>query len=162
MAPHQISSGFETDLEHFFSDSLVPATEGESSNKDDEWANVDEMGEAQSIGIRSKEVESEPDALPAVESLSRPDILFRSLTPYLLNVTLYSTNKLVVQGTHEPSLQLLSGYLQRWMKRDHRDVRKVSSTHITLKRTPSSPHCKTGVHQIRSQPFPMHLESRHV
>lgn len=75
---------------------------------------------------------SEADVLPKVETLSRPDILFRDLTPYLLNVTLYSTNKLVVQGTHEPSLQLLSNYLQRWMKRDHRDVRKV-----TLRKFPS-------------------------
>jgi hypothetical protein len=99
-------------------------------SKDDEWANVDETGEAQSI--RLKEVDSGPDVLPTIETLSRPDILFRSLTPYLLNVTLYGTNKLVVQGTHEPSLQLLSDYLQRWMKRDHRDVRKVSPTYPLL------------------------------
>jgi hypothetical protein len=113
-------------LENFFSADSVPGAEGDSTNKDDEWANVDETGEAQSISIRSKELDSSPDVLPSIETLARPDILFRSLTPYLLHVTLYGVNKLVVQGTHEPSLQLLSDYLQRWMKRDHRDIRKVS------------------------------------
>jgi hypothetical protein len=124
VAPHKTPSGFETDFENFFSASSVPAVEGDPASKDEEWADVDETGEAQSI--RLKEVDSAPDVLPTVETLARPDILFRSLTPYLLNVTLQSTNKLVVQGTHEPSLQLLSDYLQRWMKRDHRDIRKVS------------------------------------
>jgi hypothetical protein len=112
-------------LENLFSADSAPPGEGDPTSKDDEWANVDETGEAQSI--RLNETDSSPDVLPNVETLSRPDILFRSLTPYLLNVTLHSTNKLVVQGTHEPTLQLLSDYLQRWMKRDHRDVRKVSS-----------------------------------
>jgi hypothetical protein len=113
-------------LENLFSTSSPLPGEGrDSTSKDDEWANVDETGEAQSI--RLKETDSGPDVLPNVETLSRPDILFRSLTPYMLNVALQSSNKLVVQGTHEPSLQLLSDYLQRWMKRDHRDVRKVSS-----------------------------------
>jgi hypothetical protein len=124
VAPHKAPSGFETDFENFFSANSVPAVEGDPAGKDEEWADVDETGEAQSI--RLKEVDSAPDALPTIETLARPDILFRSLTPYLLNVTLQSTNKLVVQGTHEPSLQLLSDYLQRWMKRDHRDIRKVS------------------------------------
>lgn len=121
-----MSSAFETDLENLFSANSAGSIEGESASKDDEWANVDETGEARSI--RLKEVDSDPEMLPAVETLARPDILFRSLTPYLLNVTLHGTNKLVVQGTHEPSLQLLLEYLQRWMKRDHRDVRKVSTT----------------------------------
>jgi hypothetical protein len=124
VAPHNTSSGFETDFENFFSANSVPAVEGDPASKDEEWADVDETGEAQSI--RLKELGSAPDVLPTVETLARPDILFRSLTPYLLNVTLQSANKLVVQGTHEPSLQLLSDYLQRWMKRDHRDIRKVS------------------------------------
>lgn len=113
-------------MENVFSADSAPGAEGDSTNKDDEWANVDETGEAQSISIRSKEVDASPDVLPSIETLARPDILFRSLTPYLLHVTLYGVNKLVVQGTHEPSLQLLSDYLQRWMKRDHRDIRKVS------------------------------------
>jgi hypothetical protein len=130
VAPHKTPPGFETDFENCFSANSVSAVEGEPASKDDEWADVDETGEAQSI--RLKEVDSAPDVLPTVETLARPDILFRSLTPYLLNVTLQSTNKLVVHGTHEPSLQLLSDYLQRWMKRDHRDIRKVSPTHSHL------------------------------
>jgi hypothetical protein len=130
VAPHKTPSGFETDFENYFSANSVPAAEGDPASKDDEWADIDETGEAQSI--RLKEADSAPDALPTVETLARPDILFRSLTPYLLNVTLQSTNKLVVQGTHEPSLQLLSDYMQRWMKRDHRDIRKVSPTHSHL------------------------------
>ena len=124
MPPHNTSSGFETDLLNFFSIDSAPRGQVESAGKDDDWANVDETGETQSI--RSKEIDVRPDVLPSVETLARPDILFRSLTPYLLNITLYGTNKLVVQGNHEPSLQLMSDYLQRWMKRDHRDVRKVS------------------------------------
>jgi hypothetical protein len=126
VAPHKTPSSFETDLENLFVADSVPGPDRESASKDDEWANVDETGEAHSISIRSKDVESSPDVLPSIETLPRPDILFRSLTPYLLNVTLHGVNKLVIQGTHEPSLQLLSDYLQRWMKRDHRDIRKVS------------------------------------
>ena len=150
VAPQKTPSGFETDFENYFSANPVPAVEGDPESKDDEWADVDEIGEAQSI--RLKEVDSAPDVLPTVETLSRPDILFRSLTPYLLNVTLQSTNKLVVQGTHEPSLQLLSDYLQRWMKRDHRDIRKVSPTpsHLWFSYLKIHPSIYSTTHTFRS------------
>lgn len=128
VAPHRSSAGFETDLQNLFSADSARTAEADVMSKDEEWANVDEAGEAQSISIQLKDSVAAPDSLPSVETLARPDILFPRLTPYLLHVMLHGTNKLVVQGTHEPSLQLLSDYLQRWMKRDHRDVRKVSQT----------------------------------
>ena len=127
MAPHMYSSGLESDFDNLFSPETNLAGDKEPVSTNDDWADVDETEEAQSISTGSKAVvpSAPDDVLPRVETLSQPDILFRSLTPYLLHVTLYGTTKLVVQGTHQPSLQLLSEYLQRWMKRDHSEVRKV-------------------------------------
>jgi len=74
-----------------------------------------------------------PDVLPSLQTLPRPDILFRTLTPYLIQVSSMGANSVTVTATHEPSLRLLAEYFQRWIKNDPQDVRKVSSNGILIK-----------------------------
>ena len=134
--PSRASSGFETDFQNLFSpDSVLTQQSGGLDltgssiiSKDDDWAAVDQTGEEKvvRVSVSERSEPAVPDSLPKVETLARPDILFRSLTPYLIHVTLHGTSKITVHGTHEPSLRLLSEYLQRWTKLDHQDVRKVS------------------------------------
>lgn len=119
--PSKAASGFQSDFQDLFNQKpTVPRT---STSRDDEWAAVDETGEAQSISMGMKEMEI--DSLPSIDTLPRPDVLFRTLTPYLVHVTLTSSTKITVNATHGPTLHLLSEYLKRWTKADNRDSRKV-------------------------------------
>ncbi len=64
------------------------------------------------------------DFLPSVDSLARPDELF-SRPPYHLVVNDLGRQKIEIQSSHTKSLQLLSGYLQRWCRINHNDTRNV-------------------------------------
>jgi hypothetical protein len=121
--PSKAASGFQSDFHDIFNQES--AESHISTSKDDEWAAVDEAGEAQSISMGMKEMET--DSLPSVDTLPRPDVLFRTQTPYLVHVTLASSTKITVNATHEPTLHLLSEYLKRWTKADNQDSRKVQS-----------------------------------
>ena len=65
-------------------------------------------------------------ALPSLDMLPRPEILFASHTPYqILIKTIHSG--IVVYGSHQPSLELLASYLGKNTKTMKNDTRKVSA-----------------------------------
>lgn len=70
--------------------------------------------------------------LPDLNTLARPEILFGSQAPYYIIVkNIYDAKnirvqeKIVVQASHPPSLELLNGYLDKYKRRVVHDVRKV-------------------------------------
>ncbi|PBK89928.1 hypothetical protein ARMGADRAFT_1032993 [Armillaria gallica] len=69
-----------------------------------------------------------PERFPVLSSLPPPSDLFKSTAPYILTVSLYDQN-LVVHCSHEPTLKLLKGYLERhqWTK-----AHSVVSSKLTL------------------------------
>jgi hypothetical protein len=54
------------------------------------------------------------------------------MTPYLIYVSSNGSNKVTVTGSHEPNLRLLAEYLQRWVKNDPQDVRKIPYLRVRL------------------------------
>lgn len=62
-----------------------------------------------------------PSAIPSLSELPRPEVLFASQTPYHLIVKVVHDG-MVVQGSHQGSLELLAGYLQRYT----RDIENIS------------------------------------
>ena len=76
-----------------------------------------------------------PEFLPNWESLPRPDdLLLRP--PYYLTLDA-GTQQIQIEGSHSPSLKLLSDYLKRWCRVNHNDTRSVSFTCPRDKNTPS-------------------------
>jgi hypothetical protein len=67
--------------------------------------------------------------LPSLESLPRPDELFLR-PPYHMIVADYGKKKIVVQGSHSPSLQLLGEYMKRWCRLNHQDSRNPPAVEV--------------------------------
>ncbi|KAK0480678.1 hypothetical protein IW261DRAFT_1473872 [Armillaria novae-zelandiae] len=58
-----------------------------------------------------------PKHFPVLSSLPPPLDLFTSTAPYILTLTLPVDPQLVIVNcSHEPTLKLLNGYLQKWGK----------------------------------------------
>lgn len=120
-----IQAGFDQDLNQFFS----PVTSVVEAN-DDEWAEVIHGGETRSTSqAASPPTLTVRDALrarelPVVESLRRPTELFKNTTPYILRVDA-RTSPLLVECSHQPSLDILVSYLKRWSKENMHDSLKV-------------------------------------
>ena len=81
-------------------------------------------GDVVSLG-RFKSAPSPPaKSLPSLNALQRPDVLFPQQAPYHMTVKLGRTT-ITVQGSHQPSLELLANYLKKWINTRMVDFRKV-------------------------------------
>ncbi|OAG44351.1 hypothetical protein AYO21_01347 [Fonsecaea monophora] len=144
---------FAEDFESMFDppncNSSTPSNKPEAENQhpeiredDEDWAELESVADttkSTSISTTANRVvpypaplEPSTDVLPALETLPRPEILFRTTSPYVMLVSSGGQSKLTVNGTHEPSLRLLAEYLQRWTKTDPQDVRKIPYLRIKL------------------------------
>ena len=133
----EAASAFAGDFEDIFRKPAAPSTDIHQRPQqqpapvqdDEEWSDVISNVDTRSLQIRNNHPSeySPPlnEDLPSVQNLPRPEILFQSTTPYIMQVISSGAGKITINGTHEPSLRLLSEYLQRWMKTDPQDVRKV-------------------------------------
>lgn len=106
------------DLQNLFeepSTTSVPASKAE----DNDWATVD-------IPTRDNIPASvTPTALPSVNTLARPEVMFASPVPYQMTVQIVH-NGISVQASHQSSLQLLKEYFERYALPDRNDSNKVS------------------------------------
>ncbi|OAP65584.1 hypothetical protein AYL99_01556 [Fonsecaea erecta] len=141
------ASSFAEDFESMFEPpSSQKETKGQqySAREDEEdWAELESVPDttkstAHSVNTTVNRVppyslpDLRVDILPALETLPRPEILFRTTTPYVMLVSSNAPNKITINGTHESSLQLLAEYLQRWIRTDPQDVRKIPYLRIKL------------------------------
>jgi hypothetical protein len=62
--------------------------------------------------------------LPVLDVISRPPELFKTTGPYILIVKERVPN-IVIQCSHEPSLELITAYLNKWGKTNPNDSLKV-------------------------------------
>jgi hypothetical protein len=133
----QLVPSLDKDFENLFTD----------ESQEDEWDHIEQTtpaGSGATATIIAGEtavpiqiqVHSQPpppthiptvDRLPPVDALSRPTTLFPSTAPYILMMTLGQGNEhyIRVDCSHEPSLQLLATYLQKWHKTSPNDSMKV-------------------------------------
>ncbi|KAF2152206.1 hypothetical protein K461DRAFT_321256 [Myriangium duriaei CBS 260.36] len=70
-------------------------------------------------------------SLPALDQLARPEDLFDSQPPYHMIITAES-GRVIVQGSHQPSLQLISAYFKKW-SRKMRDAQNLSVIKVELR-----------------------------
>jgi hypothetical protein len=121
-------AGFHSDLLRAFKlDQPTPAA-AVSAQPDDTWAEVD-AAELDSASVFTPTTTTPPlhlasrpaplDSLPNIELIDRPEELTKR-PPYHLTVRSNPEDWAInVQGSHEPSLELLADYLKRWAKKDH-------------------------------------------
>ena len=112
------ASSFETDFQAMFDEN--------AGGNDDGWTKVANAIPPQ--GLR-EEISRNMSfkALPALDTLPRPERLFDTLQPSHLIVKVLH-NGMVVQSSHQPSIELLAGYLRKYTKLLKNVSAKVSST----------------------------------
>ncbi|KAK7022928.1 hypothetical protein VNI00_016818 [Paramarasmius palmivorus] len=89
---------------------------------EDDWADVaEEPQQRQRVNASNTQpFEHQVERLPTVNALARPNELFLSTAPHILMVH-YRTDKITVECSHQPSLELLSNYLTKWNKTNPND-----------------------------------------
>ncbi|KAH9478623.1 hypothetical protein JR316_0009080 [Psilocybe cubensis] len=123
-----VESMFDQDLDLLFS-SEVGISSSDAAVNDDDWAKVNVRGETTLSSHASTLVPSgiavtpRIQKLPNIDMLDRPAQLFKSTAPYFLTVDA-RTIPLVIQGSHQPSLELLAEYLKKWAKTNMGDSLK--------------------------------------
>ncbi|KAK7436903.1 hypothetical protein VKT23_018923 [Stygiomarasmius scandens] len=114
MSQSRITNFLEKDFDNLFEES-APA---ESADDENEWSHVPNTTQdkpAREVPRAAVDAEPQTKRLPAVELLARPNELFKSTAPHILMVN-YRGDKMTVQSSHEPSLELLANYLKKWGK----------------------------------------------
>ncbi|KIY66244.1 hypothetical protein CYLTODRAFT_38800 [Cylindrobasidium torrendii FP15055 ss-10] len=115
--PHRVSAALEKSFDHLFSPAKVDV-------EDEDWADVktpplpsSRSGDTATLPTAA---DGTPTCLPTVDQLPRPSDLFASKAPYTLIVTA-GHDRLEIQCSHEPSLQLLHDYLKKHAKVNQND-----------------------------------------
>lgn len=97
-------------------------TKIQTAEEADDWADLD-LGSPEShtvVPSRHKQASSgrvdiEPDPIPELATIPRPEELTRK-PPYWIVVRQESRQRVVIQGSHAPSLACLDEYLKRWCR----------------------------------------------
>ena len=114
-----------SDFEKLFTQSSNQISSAQTQGAEDEdWANVSLQSRThrQTSGVA-------PTAMPSLDEVPRPETLFAEGTPYHLIVKIVH-NGIVVQGSHQGSLELLAGYFQKYM-------RDIENSSVRVSRAPS-------------------------
>lgn len=126
---------FMSELEKLFTQSSNQASSAQAQGAEDEdWANVTLPSR-----IRRQTIDMASTVMPSLPEISRPESLFAAQTPYHLIVRVIH-NGMVVQGSHQGSLELLAGYLQKYT----RDVENISVKLPVLKAELQASHLGYG------------------
>ena len=117
---HDQYSTIALDLRNLF-DEGSRNPEPVSKGDDCEWATVNLHSKDKHIASVAS---TSPSKLPSISSLEKPETLFSSQIPYqmILQIT---HNGLIVQGSHQPSLQLMKDYFQKYARIDRNDSNMV-------------------------------------
>ena len=106
-----------SEFEKLFTPSSNQTSSAQAQGAEDEdWANVTLPSRT-----RGQATDIAPIVMPSLDELPRPEMLFAAQVPYQLIVKIIH-NGIVVQGSHQGSLELLAGYLQQYT----RNVQNVS------------------------------------
>ncbi|KAJ6591466.1 hypothetical protein DFH09DRAFT_1273405 [Mycena vulgaris] len=121
----KLDASFDKDFENLFNTEI--------DAKDDDWADVAAETRAAAKGATISFPNEAPSVtrLPVLDGLARPQELFTSTGPYILIVEERGA-MIVVQSSHEPSLELLAAYLNKWSKSNPNDSLKRSILKVEL------------------------------
>lgn len=98
--------------------------EAVSKGDENEWATVSMPSRDKHMANVASTV---PSKLPSLSSLGKPENLFSTQIPYqmILQIT---HNGINVQGSHQPSLQLMKDYFQKYARIDRNDSNMVRAS----------------------------------
>jgi hypothetical protein len=123
-----VLAGFSSDFLSLFTASpqapTAIATAPEDADDPEAWADVS-LPEVHTIAPSRPAVDIGEDALPDLATIPRPEELLKK-PPYWLVVRQEGRVRVVVQGSHTPSLSCLEAYLKRWCRGDVGIVDRVS------------------------------------
>ncbi|PPQ70402.1 hypothetical protein CVT24_013140 [Panaeolus cyanescens] len=146
-----VVTGFQDDLlapNFFYEEDEIPDHHTPVQSGERKWVKTDIAdgkgdpsgleGSASVPDISRMHVSSQPERggatkrhLPAVKSLNRPLSLFKETAPYVMIVET-TTSPLVVECSHQPSLELLADYLKTWGRQNPSDSLKRSFLKVEL------------------------------
>jgi hypothetical protein len=126
-----VLAGFASDLLTLFTASpMMVATDSDNTlgtkiqaaEEADDWADLD-LGSPENHTVvpsnhklaSSGRVDTEPDMIPDLATIPRPEELTRK-PPYWIMVRQEGRQRVVIQGSHAPSLACLDEYLKRWCR----------------------------------------------
>jgi hypothetical protein len=133
-----LSSSLDMELARLFGGGQADAPPSLSIDEDG-WADVEEpdrtapvtrasgtsIHRGQQVMLpRSRNEFDGPKALPPLTMLARPGDLFQNTSPYILIVEV--GNPMLVQCSHQRSLELLAQYLNKWGRPNKNDSQRVS------------------------------------
>jgi hypothetical protein len=145
---HTVLAGFAADFLDIFPASPVIAATPEvailspkvSEDEQDGWALLEQKPtktEAVAATPVTRSPKSFPSAgddyLPTIATIARPEELTQR-APYWLVVRQETKSKVVINGSHGPSLACLDEYLKRWCRGNSNSVDRVSSSFLTGRR----------------------------
>jgi hypothetical protein len=114
---------------------IQPSGSAISAPEDPEdWADLD-LGSPESHTVipsrhkhvSAERVDNEPDLLPELATIQRPEELTRK-PPYWIVVRQEGRTRVVIQGSHAPSLGCLDEYLRRWCRGEVGRVNRVRTS----------------------------------
>ncbi|KAE9376474.1 hypothetical protein N431DRAFT_542103 [Stipitochalara longipes BDJ] len=125
-----VLAGFASDLLTLFTASPMMVAAGshdgagpskQAAEEVDDWADLD-LGSPESHTVvpsrhkqESAKMDSLPDVIPELARIPRPEELTRK-PPYWILVRQEGRQRVVIQGSHAPSLACLDEYLKRWCR----------------------------------------------
>ncbi|OBT53216.1 hypothetical protein VE04_05941 [Pseudogymnoascus sp. 24MN13] len=128
-----IHAGLSSDFLSLFtplSSSSLDAPVSTIASEDPEWADVSIEPQNRTPAALPRQSiaaqESASDRLPDLALIPRPEELLRR-PPYWLLVSQDMDNRVVIQGSHAPSLECMEAYLKRWCRGNPHRVDRVGS-----------------------------------
>lgn len=120
-----LEASFASDLLHLFNRVMaaVPVVTDES-----EWADVvihsSTTGQSQELLLEDRVQREAVDSLPDIGTIERPEELVKK-PPYWLIVRQEGRNRVMIEGSHGPSLSVLEVYLKKWCRSENSRVDRV-------------------------------------
>lgn len=131
-----VHAGLSSDFLSLFSavsSSSAHAPVSTTASEDPEWADVSvepELRTPAPASIPRQSIagqESASNRLPDLVLIPRPEELLKR-PPYWLLVRQDLDSRIVVQGSHPPSLECMEAYLKRWCRGNPRRAERVSAS----------------------------------
>ena len=131
-----VLAGFTTDFMNLFTTSpIVKSMNAKETlallDDQEDWANLDlesphdPRSSTHPKPTHAKREDDVSEVIPEISTLPRPEELTKR-PPYWLLVKQDSPTRIVVQGSHTPSLACLEGYLKRWCRGEASRANRVS------------------------------------
>jgi len=123
-----VLAGFSSDFLSLFTASpqapTTTATAPEDPEDPEAWAELS-LPEAHTVAPPRTATDVGEDALPELAMIPRPEELLKK-PPYWIVVRQEGRARVMIQGSHTPSLACLEAYLKRWCRGDVGIVDRVS------------------------------------